>query len=202
MSLDNPWDYVTPGMLKATQWTEKPLTTIPDLCGKVIGYRAFCIDRDGGHVRHAGDDRYSLWNVGTYPVQWQRRMTAKCLRGVFNLRSVEHDPNDAPHRDCSCGLHAYHCSRIGPGAIGGPGAWATWGAVAAWGRVEVHHTGFRAQHMELLALGYLSACSNSDLENLWNVAERIGVPALELNRLEAFALEYGSPVPQAIIDGI
>lgn len=103
----------------------------PVVAGELAGLRIWPL-QPYGRLRAAGWE--ILWPDGGRP------MTATCELGA---------DHEAPAPDCSCGIYAWHprpssaealfaeCSR-GGGAVAG--------IVAAWGAVEVHRTGFRAQH--------------------------------------------------------
>lgn len=108
----------------------------PLVAGELAGLRIWPL-QPYGRLRAAGFD--ILWPDGGRP------LTAACERG---------GGHEAPAAGCTCGIYAWHprpssaetlfseCSR---------GGTAVAGVVVAWGAVEVHRTGFRAQHARPLA---------------------------------------------------
>lgn len=113
----------------------RPCDEPPLFVGELAGLRVWPLE--SGQLRAAG------WDV-TWPDRG-RVMTATCSLGAAH---------DAPAPDCTCGIYAWHprpssaeevfaeCSR---------GANRVAGIVAAWGAIEVHRTGFRAQHARPVA---------------------------------------------------
>jgi glycine cleavage system H lipoate-binding protein len=69
------------------------------------------------------------------------------------------------------------------------------GAIAAWGELEVHRTGFRAQHACVTALALPDRAGYEQREALARAAERYGVPLVAADRLSDEALRHGAPLP-------
>jgi glycine cleavage system H protein len=146
----------------------------PDFVEAVVGYRAW-------HVEHDGLLR--PWTFTALP--WQRGAnTAVCAR------DVRHAP---PVADCMCGLYA----------LTDPGdrrldfrADQAVGAIAAWGDLEVHRTGFRAQHACVTALALPERAGYEQREALARAAERYGVPLVAADRLSDEALRHGAALPE------
>src|SRR3954471_22460678 len=145
----------------------------PDFVEAVVGYRAWHIEDDG---------LLRPWTFTALP--WQPGANrAVCAR------DVRHAP---PVADCMCGLYA----RPDPGdrrldfradqAVG---------AIAAWGDMEVHRTGFRAQHACVTALALPDRADHDQRVALERAAERYGVPLVAPERLSAEALRHGAPLP-------
>lgn len=75
---------------------------------------------------------------------WQRaHLSAHC-------DSREHHPEVVPDHACSCGIYAYYdpCPRTASAVTRDLVA----GAVVMWGRVELHGSGLRAEHAQIVAL--------------------------------------------------
>jgi len=145
----------------------------PDFLQAVVGYRAWHVEPDG---------RLRPWTFTALP--WERGANeAVCAR------DVRHQP---PVADCMCGLYA----------LTDPGdrrldfrADQAVGAIAAWGDMEVHRTGFRAQHACITALALPDRADHDQRVALERAAERYGVPLVAPERLSAEALRHGAPLP-------
>jgi hypothetical protein len=74
----------------------------------------------------------------------KRRVLLKRTKELLN-----EPPHAAPAPHCECGLYAYHS----PASIKVLLLDEVIGQVEGWGNVEVHETGFRAQHMRVTSLG-------------------------------------------------
>lgn len=111
-------------------------------------------------------------------------------------------PHHAPENGCTCGLHAYHEVTVsdGPGPFAGE-ALQVVGAIQAWGRMEVHSNGFRAQYAEVVVLGYNENWPLKAIELVKELARSYEVDCVPIGRLQAFALELGSPVPHELRPG-
>jgi hypothetical protein len=92
----------------------------------------------------------------------------------------------APHKPCVCGLYGFANPKVRYFSRK-----HIHGAVVGWGRTCLHRDGFRSERMRILAL-----CLEGDLERVRRIADRYGVPAVPPDQLEAFASEFGRPVPQ------
>jgi glycine cleavage system H lipoate-binding protein len=149
----------------------------PDLVEAVVGYRAWHIEPDG---------LLRPWTFTALP--WQPGVnTAVCAR------DVRHAP---PVGDCMCGLYA----------LTDPGdrrldfrADQAVGAIAAWGELEVHRTGFRAEHACVTALALPDRAGYEQREALARAAERYGVPLVAADRLSDEALRHGAPLPEDFV---
>jgi hypothetical protein len=103
----------------------------PDLIDPIVGYRQW---------RLAGGVLMSLFN----DTRWRRMdLTARCDGGA-------HHPKCVPDHHCSCGIYAYYdpCPRTASAVTRDLVA----GAVVLWGTVELHATGLRAEHAQIVAL--------------------------------------------------
>ncbi len=159
----------------------------PDFLEPVVGYRAWRLADDGELVP---------WTV-TRAGGWVPGVnTAACHLSHFMVamgegarRTPRHRP---PSPTCMCGLYALHDGtdpRIAPG--GG----SALGAIVAWGDLEVHATGFRAEHACIVALALPWRCSPADRERLELAAARYRVPLVPQERLADTAHEHGAPLP-------
>ena len=141
------------------------MTAAPDLLDPVVGFRAWKII----------DDRLLSPYI---PCRWEGRvMHATCypanrslLRGEGWLAA----PHASPHRDCRCGIYAYHR----PGAQSYYGEWL-WveGVVTVWGRVEAHRDGLRAEHARVELLACPDRTDPARRRAAEGVAARLGVPS-------------------------
>jgi glycine cleavage system H lipoate-binding protein len=149
----------------------------PDLVEAVVGYRAWHIEDDG---------QLRPWTFTALP--WQPGVnTAVCAR------DVRHAP---PVGDCMCGLYALtdpadrRLDFRADQAVG---------AIAAWGDLEVHRTGFRAEHACVTALALPDRAGYEQREALARAAERYGVPLVAADRLSDEALRHGAPLPDDFV---
>ncbi len=127
----------------------------PLIAGKIHGVRSWSLGISAGEVRLVGAYLRVAWENGGRPT------TARCEETRMG-RHADH----VPHRDCGCGLYAWHPSGAGTAGLF-PDADAEdscAGIVEAWGRVEVHRDGFRAQHARPAVLVLPSAAVGSDYE--------------------------------------
>jgi glycine cleavage system H lipoate-binding protein len=145
----------------------------PDFVEAVVGYRAWHIEDDG---------LLRPWTFTALP--WQPGANrAVCAR------DVRHAP---PVADCMCGLYALtdpadrRLDFRADQAVG---------AVAAWGDLEVHRTGFRAEHACVTALALPDRAAFEQREALARAAERYRVPLVAADRLSDEALRHGAPLP-------
>jgi hypothetical protein len=112
--------------------------------GRLYGLRAWTVGGAGKRLESLAQRR--AWARGS------RSTTARCAVGRGH---------SAPASNCGCGLYALHptasqCQSSFDQArraarTGEPGA-EVFGIVAAWGEVEVHESGFRAEHARPHAL--------------------------------------------------
>ena len=145
----------------------------PDFLEAVVGYRAWHVEEDG---------LLRPWTFMALP--WQPGANrAVCAR------DVRHSP---PVADCMCGLYALtdpadrRLDFRADQAVG---------AIAAWGDLEVHRSGFRAEHACVTALALPDRAGFEQREALARAAERYGVPLVAADRLSDEALRHGAPLP-------
>src|SRR4051794_12696561 len=150
----------------------------PDFLQAVVGYRAWHVEDDG---------LLRPWTFTALP--W----TAGANRAVC-ARDVRHAP---PVADCMCGLYA----------LTDPGdrrldfrADQAVGAIAAWGDLEVHRSGFRAEHACVVALALPDRAGHEQRVALERAAERYCVPLVPAEQLSAEALRHGAPLPEDFIE--
>lgn len=177
----------------------------PDLTEKVIGFRYW--KPDHGWLQSQGIGEH-YWGRGVNEAKceagmrsqgfayftWQ--LTSASGLGLYDEPKTT-KPHHAPGNGCTCGLHAYHKplpGLTGKGPFSGE-AMHILGAVKAWGRMEVHANGFRSQYAEVLALAYNEAWPLAMVELTKELARSYEVDCVPMERLEAFALEQGSPIP-------
>jgi len=155
------------------------VTAAPDLVDPVVGFRAWKII----------DDRLLSPYI---PCRWEGRvMHATCYPANRSLLRGEGwlaTPHASPHRDCRCGIYAYH--RPGTQPYYGEFRWVE-GIVAVWGRIESHRDGLRAQHARVCALDRRPGAAE--------IAERLGVDLVERDALADAAPRYGAPLPPSLV---
>lgn len=159
----------------------------PDFLEPVVGYRAWRLADDGELVP---------WTVARAGAWVPGVNTAACHLSHFMVamgegarRTPRHRP---PSPTCMCGLYALHDAadpRIAPG--GG----SALGAIVAWGDLEVHATGFRAEHACVVALALPHRCGEQERVRLELAAARYRVPLVPQEQLVAAAHEHGAPLP-------
>jgi len=163
-------------------------TPPPDFLEPVVGYRAWSLSDDGELVP------WTLVSAGA----WDPGVnTAVCHIARFAADVGDPVPSRRPrHRppavDCMCGLYALHDAtdpRIAPSRTG------ALGAIVAWGDIEVHATGFRAEHACVVALALPPAASPLEHERLQRASARYRVPLVPQAQLRAVAREHGAPLP-------
>jgi hypothetical protein len=184
----------------------------PDLTGMVLGVRGF--ERHSHFL--ASPFQGDVWRRPTSHALCRpnRRATAAALAATgakprtarsVAQRIVERQqarPNhDAPGDHCPCGLYAYHA--LGD-LIRHLGAHRVVAAVHAWGQIMVHPRGFRAQHMEVVALALPDDLGDGlDVIRLVEAARRAAawwrVPLLGMGELRASLREFGNPIPDELI---
>jgi hypothetical protein len=148
----------------------------PDLIDPIVGYRQW---------RLAGGVLMSLFN----DTRWRRMdLTARCDGGA-------HHPECVPDHHCSCGIYAYYdpCPRTASAVTRDLVA----GAVILWGTVELHATGLRAEHAQIVALE-LPLSLGAKRRSVLEVADRLGVPAVAHRRLRSEAHRRGVPVASSL----
>ena len=163
-------------------------TPPPDFLEPVVGYRAWSLSDEGELVPwtlvSAG-----AWVSGVNTAVCHIRRFAAEVGDPSLSRRRRHRP---PAADCMCGLYALHDAtdpRIAPSRAG------ALGAIVAWGDIEVHATGFRAEHACVVALALPLGASPVEHERLRRAAARYRVPLVPQAQLAATAHEHGSPLP-------
>jgi glycine cleavage system H protein len=150
----------------------------PDFLQAVVGYRAWHVEDDG---------LLRPWTFTALP--WATGAnTAVCAR------DVRHAP---PVADCMCGLYAL--TDPGDRRLDFRSDQAV-GAIAAWGDLEVHRSGFRAEHACVVALALPDRAGHDQRMALERAAERYGVPLVPADQLSAEALRHGAPLPDGFVD--
>jgi hypothetical protein len=159
----------------------------PDLIEPVTGFRKW---------RLVGDHLKSPF----IPLRWERAVVhARCYPANRSLLFGEgwlDEPHEAPHPDCRCGIYAWH-GLPSPGPVPDPDR--VFGVVALWGRIEVHADGMRGEHAQVCALGIPPSMGASHRARLRSIAGRLGVALADESELPRVALEYGSPLPAALL---
>lgn len=158
--------------------TELPEFTspAPDLIDPIIGYRQW---------RLVGSDLTSLFN----DTRWEHaQLSARC-------DSREHHPELVPDHACSCGVYGYYdpCPRTASAFTRDLVA----GAVIMWGSVELHGTGLRSEHAQIVALE-LPLSHGAKRRRLLEIADRLGVAAVPHRQLRSVAREHGVPVDRSL----
>lgn len=107
--------------------------------------------------------------------------------------------HEAPDDECTCGLYSMRRPRqewlnrpeltVPPRVVG---------AVASWGRMQVHPSGFRAEHACVIAIGCHPGAAREAVEELARIAARYRVELVSLDELEGAAARYGAPLPETI----
>ena len=148
----------------------------PDLIDPIIGFRQWrLVDRSLTSMY--SDSRWS-----------EVQVSASCPHGA-------HQPNEVPDHRCTCGIYAYYnpCPRTASAVT----KELVGGAVVVWGNVELHGTGLRAEHAQVVGLE-LPLSLGAKRRAVLEVAEELGVPAVAHRRLRRLALEYGRPVDRSL----
>jgi len=144
----------------------------PDLIEPVIGFRQWR-STEAGLLSIACDER------------WRRpSLVARCLVGG-------HPQEIPPASECTCGVYAWYepCPRT----ASAPTRDYVAGAVVMWGAIELHGSGMRAQHCQIVALALpLSRWGKRD--RVVDAAMRLGVPAVRHRDLREVARQHGAPV--------
>jgi hypothetical protein len=158
--------------------TELPDVTgpAPDLIDPIIGYRQW---------RLVGRALTSLFN----DTRWEAaQLSARC-------DSRQHHPEVVPDHACSCGIYAYYdpCPRTASAVTRDLVA----GVVVMWGRVELHGTGLRAEHAQIVALE-LPLSLGPKRRSVLEIADRLGVAAVPHRNLRSVAREQGVPLDPSL----
>lgn len=148
----------------------------PDLIEPIIGYRQW---------RLVGPSLTSLFN----DTRWERvQLSARCDTG-------SHHPELVPEHACSCGIYGYYdpCPRTASVLTRDLVA----GVVVMWGRVELHGTGLRAEHAEIVALE-LPLSLGPKRRRVLEVTDRLGIVAVAHRQLRSVAREHGAPLDPSL----
>ena len=151
----------------------------PDLLEAVIAFRGWRV-ADGALLSPLAEER------------WTGVLRARCRPELRSPGAPDHPPDQAPHPDCRCGLHAYHAPRSAVPAADFRGVV---GIVAVWGRLEVHPEGVRAEVAQVRALGLSPRWSSWQRAAVREVARELDVPLVDEAALAATAGEFGAPLP-------
>jgi glycine cleavage system H lipoate-binding protein len=152
----------------------------PDAAEPLIGYRAWQID--GGRLMPAGQPQAGAWERGI--------VTARCL-ALPRARAAHR----APGAKCTCGLYALASPRSHQLRYAG----LPIGAIAAWGEIELHRTGFRAEHARVIALALPRRNPPGLRAQIQEAAAYYEVPAVPESLLESEACRHGRPVSAALL---
>lgn len=174
---------------------------IPVFSECVIGYREWGADRSqqltpmtqrrGAWVPGINTARCDCRSPGSLQFEWSWQE---------GRRVIEPTPaHEAPDEACSCGLYSLRRPRrewfarpelsVPPRVVG---------AVASWGRMQVHGTGFRAEHSCVVALGRHRQAPREAVQELERIAARYRAPLVPIEELEEAARRYGAPVPDSL----
>jgi glycine cleavage system H lipoate-binding protein len=150
--------------------------TAPDFFEPLIGFRAWHLERDGGLVP------WSLSGAGA----WVPGMNTAICHARKSHRS--------PAADCMCGLYALASARD-PRLHGRDGQIV--GAIVAWGDIELHRTGYRAEHAAVVAR---AEPFDGEHDPARRAAERYDVVLVPRAELELTARGFGQPVDPRVLD--
>jgi hypothetical protein len=116
--------------------------------GRLRGYREWSIrERADGDLVLVSVTAGTVWPwTPVHEARCHRQRMAANPRLSFAPLEREHDPDDVPAKDCSCGIYARH----DPHHIVGREPVA--GVIEAWGRIEIGRHGFRARYARLVAI--------------------------------------------------
>ena len=159
----------------------------PDFVEPVVGFRAWRLADDGELVPWTVSSAGG-WRPGVNTAVCHIARFAQAV-GDAPRRTPRHRP---PAATCMCGLYALHDARDPRIA---PADGSALGAVVAWGDLEVHATGFRAEHACVVALALPDRTSDEQRARLHRAPARYGVPLVPSRHLEATAREHGAPLP-------
>lgn len=144
-------------------------TKIPDIIGKVIGFRCFAED-------------------GTSPA------TGGCWVSGMNIAECRYGSGHiAPSLDCGCGLYAFNdpdnlMPHYGPIIA----------IVRSWGKMCIASTGFRSQYSEIIGFSTFQSTRESLQQSkaLQERAFHYGVPLIPFNELRSWASTQGQLLPK------
>lgn len=157
---------------------------VPMFVQPVIGFRVWRLGADGLLLPRAVS---ALERLAAEP--WRPgRNDARCMY-LGRSRALHR----SPRADCDCGLYAYH--EVARMARAARAEDCIGGAVAAWGDLEVHRTGFRAQHAQVIALALPDEAKLVASAQL--AAARYGVALVPCDELHGRAAAAGAPLPES-----
>lgn len=160
----------------------------PQVHGKVLGFRNWYLM--DGELRPLNAKPSVYISYGFVGPSSSGRGFEPWLMGENTAKCRHHD-HDAPHKDCECGLYAWHgINRIQGNMVAG--------AVMGWGKVVSHHDGFRAERAEIVALSYSDEMTYGDVKTLRKIAQDNGIVVCEFEQLENVGSEFGTPVPEEL----
>lgn len=177
----------------------EPAAPPPVFSEAVVGFRVWKIDAFG-RLRPQSID-HAPWQPGVNTAVCRRVEHEATYYSLYELQpapapAVRHS---APHHECACGLYA----RFGHEALMDYTLPSmdemlmplVAGSVVGWGNMEVHRSGFRAQHAQVTALALHPNMPAPVAELVERVAEAYGVPAVADHVLPAEAGLHGAPLP-------
>lgn len=157
----------------------------PDLVEPLIGFRAWRVGPAGW---------LSPWTLAAAG-PWEPGVTT----AVCHVRSFGPATRRRPHRPpaagCTCGIYAL--AWPADHRLHGRGDQVV-GAIAAWGDIEVHRSGFRAQHAAVVALAAPppgGPCPTA----VRDAARRHDVEVVPRDRLEEAARAFGTPIDPRVV---
>ena len=128
----------------------------PLIAGKIHGVRSWTLAIRAGEPRLFSLFAEEVWESGGQATE------ARCSVEGRGPRREQ-----VPHRNCGCGLYAWHPWGIGPGfpSFGDLDEGTCIAVVEAWGRVELHEDGFRARYARpiVLILPRQAICTEHEL---------------------------------------
>lgn len=159
------------------------MTGAPDFTRALVGFRAW---------RASDDGWLHPWSLGAAG-PWQPGVnTARCHAHVW--RAGPAPRHRAPATHCMCGIYALAGAR--DRRLHGDGDQVV-GAIAAWGDVELHRTGFRAEHATVVALA--RPRHGAVPAPLAAAAGRYGVELVPWGELADAAGRWGSPIDASFV---
>lgn len=174
---------------------------VPVFSECVIGFRAW--GADGNQELWPATRRRRPWVPGINTARCECR-TSSSLQFEWSWqegrRVIEPTPeHEAPDEECSCGLYSLRRPRrewfarpelsVPPQVVG---------AVASWGRMQVHPSGFRAEHACVVALARHPNAPPEAVHELARIASRYRVELVSVDQLEEVASRYGAPLPDTL----
>jgi hypothetical protein len=158
----------------------------PDLIEPVVGFRYWEL-RDG-----------ALWSLFDREPWHGTVLSAECRKAGSRFGVRPAAPHTSPHRDCSCGIYAFHRR---------PDKWAyptregniVAGAVTLSGRLEVHGAGVRAEHARVHALAPEPNAGRALRLRLGRAARRLGIPVVPYGELETAVASAGRALPDDLL---